>query len=95
MKESVKQENAKLLFKAILTLENEEECAAFFKDLCTDTEIYSMAQRFIVAKMVAAGKKYDEIEEQTGASPATISRVKRYMTNYAQYEIFKRINEAQ
>lgn len=93
MKESVKQENAKMLFKAILTLENEEECAAFFKDLCTDTEIYSMAQRFIVAKMVAAGKKYDEIEEQTGASPATISRVKRYMDNYKQYDIFKRLNE--
>lgn len=93
MKDSVKQENAQMLYKAILTLENEEECAAFFKDLCTDTEIYSLAQRFVVAKMVAAGKKYDEIEEQTGASPATISRVKRYMTNYAQYKIFQRIDE--
>ena len=91
MKESVKIENAKLLFKAVLSLENEEECAAFFKDLCTDTEISAMAQRFVVAKMVADGKKYDEIEKRTGASPATISRVKRYMDNYHQYEIFKRI----
>lgn len=93
MKDSVKQENASMLYKAILTLENEEEVSAFFKDLCTDTEICSMAQRFMVAKMVAGGKKYDEIEKQTGASPATISRVKRYMTNYAQYEIFKRIDK--
>ena len=93
MKESIKQENAKMLYKAILTLQNEEECAGFFKDLCTDTEIYSMAQRFVVAKMVAEGKKYDEIEEQTGASPATISRVKRYMENYKQYDIFMRLNE--
>lgn len=93
MKESVKQENAEMLFKAILTLGSEEECAGFFKDLCTDTEIYSMAQRFVVAKMVAEGKKYDEIEEQTGASPATISRVKRYMENYKQYDIFTRLNK--
>lgn len=92
MKDSVKLENAAMLYKAVLSLENEEECAAFFKDLCTDTEIYSMAQRFVVAKMVAEGKKYEEIEKKTGASPATISRVKRYMTNYAQYEIFKRID---
>ncbi len=93
MKESQKAENAQMLYKAVLTLKNEEECAAFFKDLCTDTEIYAMAQRFVVAKMVSEGKKYDEIEEQTGASPATISRVKRYMTNYVQYEIFKRLED--
>ena len=72
MKDSVKQENVKMLYKAILSLQNEEECAGFFKDLCTDTELFSMAQRFMVAKMVASGKKYDEIEEATGASPATI-----------------------
>ena len=93
MKDSVKQENVKMLYKAILSLQNEEECAGFFKDLCTDTELFSMAQRFMVAKMVASGKKYDEIEETTGASPATISRVKRYMENYKQYDIFTRLGE--
>ncbi|MBQ8209136.1 MAG: TrpR YerC/YecD [Clostridia bacterium] len=93
MKESVKTENAKMLYKAVLSLANEEECAAFFKDLCTDTEMSAMAQRFVVAKMVAEGKKYDEIEEQTGASPATISRVKRSMANYHQYDIFTRVDK--
>lgn len=93
MKESVKSENAAMLYKAVLSLKDETECAAFFKDLCTDTEISAMAQRFVVAKMVAEGKKYDEIENATGASPATISRVKRYMTNYAHYKIFTRIDE--
>ena len=38
-------------------------------------------------------KCYDEIEEATGASPATISRVKRYMENYKQYDIFTRLGE--
>ena len=93
MKDSVKLENAAMLYKAVLSLENEEECAAFFKDLCTDTEIYSMAQRFVVAKMVTEGKKYEEIEEKTGASPATISRVKRYMENYRQFDIFARLDK--
>lgn len=91
MKDSVKQENAKMLYKAVLSLKNEQEAEAFFTDLCTNTEISAMAQRFVVAKMVSEGKKYDEIEEQTGASPATISRVKRYMTNYQQFDIFKRL----
>lgn len=93
MKDSVKQENVNMLYKAVLSLQNEEECAGFFKDLCTDTELFSMAQRFMVAKMVASGKKYDEIEEATGASPATISRVKRYMENYKQYDIFTRLGD--
>lgn len=93
MKDSVKKENAEMLYKAVLSLKDEEECKAFFTDLCTETEISAMAQRFVVAKMVAEGKKYDEIEEQTGASPATISRVKRYMANYAHYGIFKRVDE--
>lgn len=91
MKDSIKDENASILYTALLSLKTEEECAAFLKDLCTDTEINAMSQRFVVAKMINDGKKYDEIELQTGASPATISRVKRYMTNYEKYKIFERI----
>ena len=93
MKDSIRQENINMLFKAVLTLENEEECAGFFKDLLTDTELSSIAQRFMVAKMDHDGKKYDEIEEATGASPATISRVKRYMENYRQFDIFARLDK--
>lgn len=66
-----------LLFKAILTLENVDECKAFFKDLCTFPELKAMAQRFVVAKMLTLDCKYNEIVEATGASTATISRVKR------------------
>lgn len=36
-----------------------------------------MAQRFQVAKMLHDGKTYNVIESETGASTATISRVKR------------------
>ena len=91
MKENVKAENAELLYKAVLSLRNIDEVRAFFEDLCTETEVNSFAQRFAVAKMLSEGKKYEDIENETGASPATISRVKRYMNNYIEYDIFRRL----
>lgn len=65
------------LYKAILTLENEDECKLFFKDLCTYPEVKAMSQRFAVAKMLKNDEKYVDIVKKTGASTATISRVKR------------------
>lgn len=65
------------LFNAMLHLENIDECYEFFEDLCTINEIRDMSQRLEVARMLRDGEKYDKIEEVTGASTATISRVKR------------------
>lgn len=65
------------LFKAILTLKDVEECYRFFDDLCTMGEIQSLAQRLEVARMLMEGFTYHKIEDETGASTATISRVKR------------------
>lgn len=65
------------LFKAILSLRTEEDCYRFFEDVCTVSEIKAMAQRLEVARMLDEGFIYDEIVEKTGASTATISRVKR------------------
>lgn len=65
------------LIKAIVSLETEEECSAFLEDLCTMSEIKSMAQRLEVAKMLGQGMVYSEIAQKTGSSTATISRVKR------------------
>lgn len=69
------------LFAAILELNNADECYAFFQDICTVNEIGAMAQRLEVAKRLDAGEHYASIAEQTGASTATISRVKRCL-NY-------------
>ena len=65
------------LFKGIMLLNNEEECYQFFEDICTIGEIKALAQRLEVARMVQAGFIYDDIVAKTGASTATISRVKR------------------
>ncbi|SFH88537.1 TrpR-related protein YerC/YecD [Tindallia magadiensis] len=65
------------LFRAILALETEEDCYRFFEDICTIKEIQSISQRLAVAKLLKEKKTYTEIEKQTGASTATISRVNR------------------
>ncbi|QQK79324.1 hypothetical protein HUG20_05070 [Salicibibacter cibi] len=69
------------LFNAILSLKDIEECYQFFDDLCTINEVQSLAQRLEVARMLQDGKTYHKIEVETGASTATISRVKRCL-NY-------------
>ena len=75
----LKDEGMDRLCQAVLLLESEEECYRFFEDLCTINELKSMSQRFQVACMLQEGKTYQHIENETGASTATISRVKRYL----------------
>lgn len=77
MNSKIHDELTDKLFEAILMLESSEECYNFFEDICTITEIKSMAQRLEVAKMLKEGKTYTDISERTGASTATISRVNR------------------
>ena len=68
------------LFEAILKLENEDECYRFFEDICTISELKSIAQRLAVAKLLRANVTYQDISAQLGASTATISRVNRALT---------------
>lgn len=77
----IKSKQSDDLFEAILKLENIEECYRFFEDICTIKEIESIAQRLEVAKLLKANKTYNEIEDATGASTATISRINRAL-NY-------------
>ena len=65
------------LYKAILSLNNVEECMKFFDDLCTVSELLAMEQRYQVASCLDSGLIYNEILAETGASSATISRVNR------------------
>ncbi|MEG1584492.1 MAG: YerC/YecD family TrpR-related protein [Anaerovorax sp.] len=73
----LKNDEVDELFQAILSLKNEEECYRFFEDLFTINELHSISQRLQVAKLLSEHKKYNEIEEITKASTATISRVNK------------------
>ena len=82
-----RDEKIQMLYQVILNLENEEECAAFFDDLCTHKEVEKMAERAYAARLLMEGKTYNQIISQTDISSATLSRVSRcvqYGKGYSQ-----------
>ena len=76
-----KESQTDALFRSILALESVEECYQYFEDLCTMKEIRDLSQRLEVAKLLDSGCSYQKACEATGASSATIGRVKRCL-NY-------------
>lgn len=84
------------LFKAILLLEDEEDCYRFFEDICTINEIHAIAQRLQVAKLLSEKKTYSEIEDTTKASTATISRINKCLVYGADgyHRIIERLKDA-
>ena len=65
------------LIAALLGLADAADCRAFLEDICTVKELQDLAQRLEVAFMLDEGGNYQEISKATGASTATISRVKK------------------
>lgn len=77
MEKKIENKAIRQLYQSVLLLKNEEQCERFFTDLCTERELISISQRLQVAKLLTIRKTYNEIEIETGASTATISRVNR------------------
>ncbi len=69
------------LFAAAASLQDREECARFFRDLCTLSELEAMAERWEVAQMVAQEIPYRKIHELTGVSSATITRIAHWVNH--------------
>ncbi|NLT12263.1 MAG: hypothetical protein GXY06_07630 [Clostridiaceae bacterium] len=77
MKDKWKDSTTDKLCDAIMSLQNREECYQLFEDLCTVSEIKSLAQRLHIASLLSKGYTYSDISVATGVSTATISRVNR------------------
>lgn len=58
---------------------------AFLKIYAQVQSLKPMSQRLVVAKMLTEKKVYTEIVKETGASTATISRVKRALFDNDTY----------
>ncbi len=86
-----KRDDIDELFRAILLLQDEEDCYRFFEDVCTVNEIHAIAQRLQVAKLLSQNKTYSEIEALTKASTATISRINKCLVYGA--DGYKRVLE--
>ena len=65
------------LCDAFACLTTREEVYAFLEDVASISEIKAMSQRLEVARLLREGRKYPEVVKLTGASTATISRVKK------------------
>ena len=67
------------LFEAILSLRTKDEAAAFFRDLCTLSELEAMAHRWQVARLLDEGLPYLEVAKRAHASTTTVTRVSQWL----------------
>jgi len=78
------------LYKAVLMLENIDECRRFLIDLLTPQELKALQERWRVCQLLDQGKySYRDIHKKTGASLTTIGRVARFLNeeHYQGYRI--------
>lgn len=67
------------LFDAIISLDDRDAAARFFRDLCTYRELEEMASRWAVVRLLDQGIPYREIHDRTGVSTATITRINQWL----------------
>lgn len=79
--QNLHSESMDRLFKALKTLETQEEYYAFFEDICTIKEMQDMAQRLDTAVLLDKGENYQTVSKKIGISTATICRVSKCL-NY-------------
>lgn len=70
-------ESAQTLARALASLASSEEASALLLDLCTPREIEDLSQRLEVARLLDAGEPYLSVQQKTGASSTTVSRVSK------------------
>lgn len=69
------------LLKVLVTLDDPDQVYALLEDLLTIREIKETSQRLSVARLLADGRPYTTIAQETGASATTIARVSKAL-NY-------------
>jgi TrpR-related protein YerC/YecD len=69
------------LYEALLSLKNKEECAAFLRDLCTESELEAFGERLAIAERLAKDESYLSIAGTVGASTTTVTRVAHWMNH--------------
>ena len=71
--------NVDKLVKAIIAINNEEECIEFLNDICTIQELEKLVQRLEDAELLYQGKTYEQVIQETNISSTTLSRVSKCM----------------
>lgn len=68
------------LIDAFLSLKNKDELKAFFRDIMSERDLRELDMRWEVAKKLDAGIPFLQIQEETGQSPVTITKINRWLT---------------
>ncbi len=69
--------NREDLLDVLTSITSHEDMSLLLKDLFTPREIRECSSRLHVTLLLDRGNPYNSIEEETGASAATIARVSR------------------
>lgn len=90
-----KDEFTDQLCDCIAAITDREEAYRFIEDVATFSEIRAFAQRIQVANLLIKGYSYPQIVQTTGASTATISRVKKFVEygSDGYRDVLKKISE--
>lgn len=71
------------LIQAFLSLKNEDELKAFFRDLMSERDLREFAMRWEIAKMLDAGMSFTQIQEKWDGdervSSNTIAKINRWL----------------
>ncbi|MCI9129155.1 MAG: TrpR YerC/YecD [Eggerthellaceae bacterium] len=79
-KAGIRSQEVDDLLCVLAALDDEDTIFALLEDMFTIREIRETSQRLAVARLLAAGKSYAAIEQETGASATTIARVSKCLT---------------
>ena len=82
-REALATEPARRLVAALCELTTAKDVEALLVDLCTPREIEDLSQRLEVARLLDAGEPYLSVQEHTGASSTTVSRVSKCLNGEA------------
>jgi len=74
-----RNESTAALMDTIVAIDNRDDAAMFFRDLCTRRELEEMSARWDVVRSLADGHPYREIHDITGVSTATITRIAQWL----------------
>lgn len=82
---NLKEEELKELYKAIIKIDNEEDCKNFLDDLLTIQEKEAFSQRVHAAQLLIDGETYQQVIDKTKISSATLARINKCVKNGKGY----------
>jgi TrpR-related protein YerC/YecD len=74
-----RSDETRALFEVIIGLDSVDAAARFFRDLCTRQELEELSARWLVVRLLEEGLSYREINERSGVSTTTITRINDWL----------------